>query len=153
MKIRKAEVGASSPEGPGSSAAQLHTADDSVCVSSITALSPGSNDSVRDVDLSDISHRTSSEIYDGVLFGVETAKEIASRRQNRGIGGIYSPQLFPIRKIDKKSRRIAHLENKHSDPSTGGPATSRGLQLAIALYNYDQIRAGAWVSIGVLTRG
>ena len=133
MKIRKAEVGASSPEGPGSSAAQLHTADDSVCVSSITALSPGSNDSVRDVDLSDISRRKSSGIYEGALFEVETANEIASRRNIRGIRGSYLRQLCPFRKCDKKITPIAHLENKHSDPSKGVSATFRGIQLAIAL--------------------
>ena len=153
-KRRMAELETRIPESPGASAVQLHTVDDSDCVSSIPALSIGSNDSVRDVDLSDISRLTSSGIYEGLLFGVETEKrKRESRMHNRGLGGRNSRQLHPFRKCDKKSRRIAHLENKHSGPSTGGPATSRGLHLSIALYKYDQIRADTWVFLGVPTRG
>ena len=107
------------------SAVQLHTVGDIDCVSSSPALSLGINDSVRDVDLSDIIRPTSSGIYEELLFEVETAKEIASRMNNRGLGGSYSRQLFPIRKCDKKSRLVALMENKHSDPATGGSATSR----------------------------
>ena len=107
-KRRNSEVETSSPECAGSPAAQLHTAGDIDCVYSIPALSPWGNDSVRDVDLPDIIRHTSSEIYDGLIFELETSNVIAPSRNIRGIRGIYSPQLFPFRKCDKKTMPVAH---------------------------------------------
>ena len=130
---RKVEAETTTPLYSGSSAEQIYTDSDSECVSASSALPPSGNDSVRNLGLPGITAHTSSEIYEELLLEAKSAKYLASMRNNMGISGSYSFQLCPFRKCDKKITPIAHLENKHSDPSKGVSATFRGIQLAIAL--------------------
>ena len=89
----------------------------------------GTKESVRDVDLSDIIRLTSSEIYEEMLFEVETSKEVASRRNISGLGGSYSRRLPPFRKYDKKSMFIAHLATDTPTHRLAGPLLHEAYRL------------------------
>ena len=82
---------------------------------------------------------------------VESAIREASKPYTKVGDGGYACVLWPGGEFTKRIRLVRHIKSAHVDSGSGKPATSKTLQLALALYNRGQVRAGVGIATGTCT--
>ena len=89
----------------------------------------------------------SAYIDDEVESALRAASEPYAKVGTRG----YECALCPEKKFSQRIRLVRHIKTIHVDSGAGKPATSKTLQLALALYNWDQVMAGIGIATGTCT--